>query len=77
MRLLIQDRQANNQNRDYQVVGNVFAEVDFLKHFTLRTSAGGTFDIITTTDLQQHHMKMQKIIMLPTCILKHTDRVPA
>ena len=40
----IQDRQANNQNRDYQVVGNVFGEVDFLKHFTLRTSAGGTFD---------------------------------
>ena len=40
----IQDRQANNQNRDYQVVGNVFAEVDFLKHFTIRTSAGGTFD---------------------------------
>src|SRR5450432_1250853 len=40
----IQDRQANNQNRDYQVVGNVFAEVDFLKHLTLRTSAGGTFD---------------------------------
>lgn len=40
----IQDRQANNQNRDYQVLGNVFAEVDFLKHFTLKTSAGGTFD---------------------------------
>jgi TonB-linked SusC/RagA family outer membrane protein len=40
----IQDRQANNQNRDYQALGNVFAEVDFLKHFTLRTSAGGTFD---------------------------------
>jgi TonB-dependent starch-binding outer membrane protein SusC len=40
----IQDRQANNQNRDYQVLGNVFAEADFLKHFTLRTSAGGTFD---------------------------------
>ena len=40
----IQDRQANNQNRDYLVVGNVFAEVDFLKHFTIRTSAGGTFD---------------------------------
>jgi len=40
----IQDRQANNQNRDYQVLGNVFAEVDFLKHFTIRTSAGGTFD---------------------------------
>jgi len=40
----IQDRQANNQNFDYQVVGNVFAEVDFLKHFNIRTSAGGTFD---------------------------------
>jgi TonB-dependent starch-binding outer membrane protein SusC len=40
----IQDRQANNQNRDYEVLGNVFAEVDFLKHFTIRTSAGGTFD---------------------------------
>jgi TonB-linked SusC/RagA family outer membrane protein len=40
----IQDRQANNQNRDYQVIGNIFADVDFLKHFTLRTSAGGTFD---------------------------------
>lgn len=40
----IQDRQAQNQNRDYQVVGNVFAEADFLKHFTIRTSAGGTFD---------------------------------
>ena len=40
----IQERQANNQNRDYEVLGNVFAEVDFLKHFTIRTSAGGTFD---------------------------------
>jgi TonB-linked SusC/RagA family outer membrane protein len=40
----IQDRQAHNQNRDYEVLGNVFAEVDFLKHFTIRTSAGGTFD---------------------------------
>ena len=40
----IQERQANNQNRDYQVIGNLFAEVDFLKHFVIRTSAGGTFD---------------------------------
>jgi TonB-dependent starch-binding outer membrane protein SusC len=40
----IQERQANNQSRDYQVIGNVFAEADFLKHFTFRTSAGGTFD---------------------------------
>jgi TonB-linked SusC/RagA family outer membrane protein len=40
----IQQRQANNQSRDYQVIGNVFADVDFLKHFTFHTSAGGTFD---------------------------------
>ena len=40
----IQERQANNVNRTYQVIGNVFADVDFLKHFTFHTSAGGTFD---------------------------------
>jgi TonB-dependent starch-binding outer membrane protein SusC len=40
----IQERQANNTSRDYLVIGNVFAEADFLKHFTFRTSAGGTFD---------------------------------
>ena len=40
----IQQRQANNQSRDYQVIGNVFADVEFLKHFTFHTSAGGTFD---------------------------------
>ncbi len=40
----IQERQSNNVNRDYQVIGNVFADVDFLKHFTFHTSAGGTFD---------------------------------
>ncbi len=40
----IQQRQADNQSRDYQILGNVFADVDFLKHFTFHTSAGGTFD---------------------------------
>ena len=40
----IQERQANNINQDYQVLGNVFADVDFLKHFTFHTSVGGTFD---------------------------------
>jgi TonB-dependent starch-binding outer membrane protein SusC len=40
----IQQRQANNESRDYQILGNVFADVDFLKHFTFHTSAGGTFD---------------------------------
>ena len=40
----IQERQANNINEDYQVLGNVFADVDFLQHFTFHTSAGGTFD---------------------------------
>ena len=40
----IQQRQANNTNHDYQVVGNVFADVDFLGHFTAHTSVGGTVD---------------------------------
>jgi TonB-linked SusC/RagA family outer membrane protein len=40
----IQQRQANNVNQDYHIVGNVFADVDFLGHFTARTSVGGTVD---------------------------------
>lgn len=40
----IQERQANNVNQDYHVVGNVFADVDFLRHFTAHTSVGGTVD---------------------------------
>jgi len=37
-------RTANNKDNDWQVQGNVFAEVDLLKHFTARTSFGGFFD---------------------------------
>jgi TonB-linked SusC/RagA family outer membrane protein len=40
----IQERQANNINQDYHVVGNVFTDVDFLQHFTAHTSIGGTVD---------------------------------
>ncbi len=40
----IQQRQANNISQDYHVVGNVFADVDFLKHFTAHTSIGGAVD---------------------------------
>jgi TonB-linked SusC/RagA family outer membrane protein len=40
----IQERQANNENEDYHVVGNVFTDVDFLRHFTAHTSFGGTVD---------------------------------
>ncbi|HEX4849532.1 MAG TPA: SusC/RagA family TonB-linked outer membrane protein, partial [Puia sp.] len=40
----IQERQANNVNQNYQVLGNIFAEVDFLKHFTFHTSIGGNAD---------------------------------
>ena len=40
----IQERQANNKNNDYQISGNVFADVDFLEHFTAHTSIGGTID---------------------------------
>lgn len=34
-------RTANNKNNDWSINGNVFAEVDLLKHFTARTSFGG------------------------------------
>ena len=37
-------RTANNRSNDWSVSGNIFAEVDFLKHFTVRTSFGGAFD---------------------------------
>ncbi len=40
----VQERTKNNRNNNWDIVGNVFAEVDFLKHFTLRTSFGGTVD---------------------------------
>jgi TonB-dependent starch-binding outer membrane protein SusC len=36
-------RSANNVNDTWQIMGNVFAEVDFLKHFTIRTSYGGEY----------------------------------
>jgi TonB-linked SusC/RagA family outer membrane protein len=39
-----QKRQANNKGNDWQIVGNAWAEVDILKHFTARTSIGGTVD---------------------------------
>jgi TonB-linked SusC/RagA family outer membrane protein len=34
----------DNKGNDYQISGNVFGEVDFLKHFTARTSFGGFVD---------------------------------
>jgi len=40
----IQARTADNTGNEWQINGNVFGEVDFLKHFTLRTSIGGTVD---------------------------------
>ncbi len=39
-----QQRTANNKLNDWQINGNVFAEVDFLKGLTARTSFGGTVD---------------------------------
>ena len=38
------DRSRNNKYNDWQILGNIFAEVDFLKHFTLRTSFGGNIE---------------------------------
>lgn len=35
-------RTKDNRNNDWVITGNVYAEVDLLKHFTARTSFGGT-----------------------------------
>ena len=37
-------RSLNNKSNDWSVSGIAFAEVDFLKNFTARTSIGGAFD---------------------------------
>ncbi|MEP7317114.1 MAG: TonB-dependent receptor [Panacibacter sp.] len=37
-------RTKDNKNNNWDISGNVYAEVDFLKHLTLRTSFGGTVD---------------------------------
>ncbi len=34
-------RARDNRNNDYKIIGNVYMEVDFLRHFTARTSIGG------------------------------------
>lgn len=40
----VMERQKDNHNNDWQMNGNVFAEVDFLPHFTARSSVGGQVD---------------------------------
>lgn len=40
----VMDRQKNNHNNDWQMNGNVFAEVDIVNHLTARTSVGGQVD---------------------------------
>jgi TonB-linked SusC/RagA family outer membrane protein len=39
-----QKRTVNNRDNTWDIIGDVFAEVDFLKHFTARTSFGGTIN---------------------------------
>ena len=39
-----QIRSKDNKNNDWQIQGSVFAEVDFLRHFTARTLFGGNLD---------------------------------
>lgn len=39
-----QERGENSRNNSWNVVGNVYAEVDFLKNFSLRTSYGGNLN---------------------------------
>ena len=34
----------DDKDKNWQVFGNAYAEIDFLNHFTFRTSFGGTFN---------------------------------
>jgi len=39
-----QERSKNNKGSDWQIMGNFWGQVDFLKHFTFRTSIGGNVE---------------------------------
>ena len=39
-----QQRGQNNLGNDVQINGNIFADIDFAKHFDIKTSLGGTYD---------------------------------
>ncbi len=39
-----QDRSGTDKRNTWDIIGNVFAEVDLFRHFTARTSFGGTVD---------------------------------
>ena len=38
-----QQRGQNNLGNDVQINGNIFADIDFAKHFDIKTSLGGTY----------------------------------
>jgi len=40
----MQENNRNNRDYTWDIIGNIYAEVDFLKRFTARTSFGGTVD---------------------------------
>lgn len=40
----VQERKKNDRNNNWDIVGNLYAEVDFLKHFTIRSQFGGSVD---------------------------------
>ncbi len=40
--IALQKKMVNDRHHNWNIVGNVYAEVDFLSHFTARTSFGGT-----------------------------------
>jgi TonB-linked SusC/RagA family outer membrane protein len=39
----VRERAKNNRGFNFNLFGNMYAEVDFLKHFTARTNLGGTY----------------------------------
>jgi TonB-linked SusC/RagA family outer membrane protein len=39
----LRDRAKNNRNNNFSIFGNIYAELDILNHFTLRSSFGGNY----------------------------------
>ncbi len=60
------ERQRNDRNKSWHAVGNIFAEVDFLRHFTARTSIGGTLNFANQQRYEEPHPERSEFFDGPT-----------
>jgi TonB-linked SusC/RagA family outer membrane protein len=70
-------RTHDNVGNNYVATGNVFAEVDFLKHLTIRTSFGGTVDNYNWQQFGYTATRMLKTTRTLIITRKTMDIIPA